>query len=116
MTAADSVNQPPASRVLRGAQEAVLLALVVATPWPFGTTEPVFEFGLAVGVALLLLLTSARFFLEGVPTRACPVLLTLAALVLFTTLQLVPLAPSVGDVVSPHGGQLWRDLLPDEPE
>ena len=45
-----------ASRLLGGAMEALVLALVCLAPWPYGSVHPAFEFPLDAGVAALVAL------------------------------------------------------------
>src|SRR5947208_3396276 len=89
-----------ADRVCRTAAEAVVLALVVFAPWAFGAVEPVFGWVVLAGIAVLLLLWAAALVIRReAGWHQCPVLIGLAALTLFTGLQLLPLPPAVLAVV-----------------
>src|SRR5947208_2066658 len=86
---------PKAVALLRGVMEALVLLLVCAAPWPYGSVHPGFEFLLLAGVGLLLLLWGARMVLEGrLVWKKCPVLLCLAGLFVLGVWQVIPLSPS----------------------
>jgi O-antigen ligase/tetratricopeptide (TPR) repeat protein len=95
----------------------VLFSLVALAPWAFGAVEPVFESGLLLGLAALLLLTAARALIEhGVVAAACPVALVLAGLFLATAAQVAPLPGPVVAALSPNTARLTGELLPATPE
>jgi O-antigen ligase len=101
---------------LRGAIEALTLALVAVAPWPFGSANPYAEGALYAGVAALLALWAVRLLVEGRGNwKRCPVTLCLAGLVLFTAWQLLPLSPSAVQALSPAGAALSAELLPTPP-
>src|SRR5438093_123755 len=80
-----------AMRRLRGGMEALVLALVILSPWSFGAVEPELEFVLFAGVAALLALWGARMLLEGrLRWAKCPVALGLAALYIVGIWPLTP--------------------------
>jgi hypothetical protein len=61
--------------------EAVLLTMVCLSPWAFGAVEPLFEFLLYTGLAVLTALWGARVLLQWeFRLKKCPVLLCLGAL------------------------------------
>ena len=49
------------TRLVRGAMEADVLAMVCLSPWAFGAVEPEHEFLLDVGIAVLMLLWGLIF-------------------------------------------------------
>ena len=104
-------------RFLALAIEAILLVLVVLSPWAFGAVEPVFEFLLYAGIALLLVLWAARILCQWEFTwKKCPVALCLAAFFLLGIWQLQPLPRPVLNVLSPGTVRLCDELLPAKSE
>jgi tetratricopeptide (TPR) repeat protein len=96
--------------------EAVLLCLVVVSPWLFGAVEP-FEFVLDAGLAVLLFLWAARVLLEWrLDWPRCPLALCAAALLLLDLGQVLPLPRPVLARLSPDTARLYDQLLPREPE
>src|SRR4051794_755263 len=82
------------SQVVQVVIEVVVLAIVCLSPWAFGSVEPLFEFALDAGVALLLLLWAGRLLLDGrVTWHRCPALLCLAGLFIVGVWQVMPLSP-----------------------
>jgi O-antigen ligase/tetratricopeptide (TPR) repeat protein len=117
VTASLPAHRLPPARLIRAAQEAVLLSLVALSPWAFGAVEPVFEFALLLGLALLLVLTAVRVVLErGVRAPFCPVALILAGLFLVTAGQNLPLPGPAVAALSPNAERLAGELLPAVPE
>lgn len=109
--------RPKAVRLLRVAMEAVVLLMVCLSPWAFGAVEPMFEFCLYAGVAVLLVLWGTRMLLEVRLTwQKCPVALCLAALFLCGAWQLAPLPRPLLARLSPGTAQVYDQLLPSEPE
>lgn len=106
-----------ADRRLQAAQEIVLLALVSAAPWAFGAEEPAFQGLLLAGIAAIAFLGGVRVLLSGgADSWNCPVALALAALILLSGLQLLPLPPAWLQAVSPASQELAAKLLPDRHE
>jgi O-antigen ligase/tetratricopeptide (TPR) repeat protein len=124
MSAAAALTPVPASAFrakgasrVRDVMEGVTLLLVGLAPWAFGASEPVFEFLLYAGVALLLALWGARARLEGCFTwKRSPVALCLAGLFLLGALQLAPLPRPLLERLSPGAAETYLRLLPSEPE
>ena len=82
--------------------EALLLAMVCASPWAYGCVHPGFEFLLDAGVALLLLLWGTGMLLEGRLTwDKSPVAVCLAGLFVVGIWQTTPLARPVLEALSP---------------
>lgn len=91
--------------------------MVVLSPWVLGAVDPVFEFALDAGVALLLVLWAAKAAVDGqLVWLYCPVTLCLAGLFLWGALQLVPLPEWLLSAVAPANARLLRELLPPRPE
>jgi hypothetical protein len=113
----DALTTSPVARLLRAAGEVVLFALVVASPWPFGSNEPPFEAALAAGVLLLAALWAAHAAWTGAFTlHFDAVSLALSGLALWTAVQLVPLPESVVGVVSPTRLEWHHAFLPEQGE
>jgi O-antigen ligase/tetratricopeptide (TPR) repeat protein len=106
-----------AVRVGHALIEGVVLALVVLSPWAFGSVHPLFEFALYAGVAVLLVLWGTCTLIEGRLTwQRCPVALCLAGLFLLGAFQLAPLPRPLLDRLSPATVRLNDDLLPSRSE
>src|SRR5262249_48330238 len=106
-----------AVRRLRGVMEALVLLLVCLSPWAFGAVEPLHEFLLYAGIAVLLTLWAAVMLLEGRLTwKQSPVALCLAGLFLLAAWQLTPLPGGVLTTISPATAQLYQQLLPAQAE
>jgi O-antigen ligase len=97
--------------------EAVVLALVVLSPWAFGCVHPLPKLALAVGIAALLGLWALRLLVEWRLTwRRSPVAVCLAGLFLLGVWQITPLPAGALDAASPATARLCRQLLPSSPE
>jgi O-antigen ligase len=97
--------------------EAVLLLMVGAAPWLFGSVHPLAEFLLAGGVCLLALLWISRIVVERRAVWSpCSITLVLALLCALTVAQIVPLPRGLLAVVSPGMVDLRDKLLPKQPE
>src|SRR5262249_44951713 len=106
-------DSPRLDRWLRGAMEAVVIAMVVASPWPFGSNQPVGVFGVRLALALLLLLWAARIVVRRrFEWRGDAVALCLGGLVCLSAVQLLPLPESVLSAAAPSTRQTYRDFLP----
>lgn len=102
--------------VVRG-MEGLLLALVVLSPWAYGSIHPGFELLLDTGLALLLMLWAVRGLLQGqFSWKKCPVALCLAALFVTAVWQLVPWPEHWLARLSPQTFEYYRRLLPSQPE
>lgn len=105
------------SQMSGGIMEGVLLTLVVVAPWTFGAVEPIFEFLLYGGVALLCILWGLRWLAEfRVSWKRCPVTLCLLGLFLFGLWQLAPIPSEVLRSIAPATARLYDQLLPAEME
>lgn len=112
-----SVNRLPLaqkmSRLLQGAMEAILLLLVILSPWTYGVVHAGFAFLLDAGIGLLLLLWAGRMLVERELTwQKCPVTLCLLAVILLGIWQLTPLGRPLLDRLSPKTAQLYGQFLP----
>lgn len=102
---------------LRAGMEVLVLAMVCLAPWAFGAVEPVFEYALDAGVALVLALWGLRVLVEWqFSWKRCPVALCLAGLFLLGVWQLVPLPRQALGRLSPATAGLYDRLLPAEGE
>lgn len=99
---------------IRKTSEAIILLLVVVSPWTFGSVHPFFRYCLTAGIGMLLLLWSVELVLS--PRRIVSRFqLPLALYVLVVALQLLPLG-TIADTISPHAGSLKEILLPAQRE
>jgi O-antigen ligase/tetratricopeptide (TPR) repeat protein len=97
--------------------EVLLLALVVLSPWAFGSVDPIFELLLAIGIAGLLGLWVTVVIIQGrLNWVRCPAALCLIGLTLVGLLQLVPLPEGLLRIVSPNSVALRAELTPEKPE
>ena len=104
-------------RLTRAAGELVLFFLVAISPWPFASNEPPFEAALSAGVLLLTALWAVHATLVGRLTlRPDLVSVCLAAIAVWTAIQLVPLPESIIGAISPARLEWHRALLPDQDE
>jgi O-antigen ligase/tetratricopeptide (TPR) repeat protein len=109
--------RPRLVRLILGAMEAVVLLLVVLSPWAFGGVHPISQFFLLGGVGVLLALWALRILVEWRVTAArCPTLLCLVGLFLLGVLQIAPLPQTTLEFLSPGTVALTRELLPTTPE
>ena len=113
-------SSPPSAYVpyVVTAMEAVLLALVCLSPWPYGSVHPGFEFLLNAGIAVLLALWAVRMLLEGQLTwKKSGVALCLAGLFIIGVWQRTSLPPSVLSwLYSGARSRCYEQLLPQQPE
>jgi O-antigen ligase/tetratricopeptide (TPR) repeat protein len=99
------------------AMEAVLLFLVGAAPWLFGSVHPLAELILSGGLCLLGLLWIFRIVAERHAVwNPCSITLALTVLCALTVVQLVPLPQSLLSVVSPGATKLRDELAPGNTE
>jgi O-antigen ligase/tetratricopeptide (TPR) repeat protein len=97
--------------------EGVVLLLVALAPWFYGAVDPVFEYGLFIGVGIVALLWGVCSVIDGrFLWFSCPVTLALGGIFLVGAIQLVPIPSWALAVVSPAAAGLERELLPTEPE
>jgi O-antigen ligase/tetratricopeptide (TPR) repeat protein len=118
-TSTDGASAPRArlSQALQSLIEAVVLVLVIATPWAFGTVDYLFESMLYAGVAGLALLWGLRMLVEGrLALKKCPVYWPLLALILLGAWQLVALPAGTLEWISPGTAHLRETFLPAEAE
>lgn len=93
------------------------MGMIVASPWPFGSTTPLFELALMVGLMALTSLAIAahawghRGLLSIDAPGAC--LIGLAA---WTAFQMVPLPEAFVGLISPTRLEWHRSLIPGELE
>ena len=97
--------------------EAVVLALVVLSPWAFGGVEPGTQFVLAAGIVILLALWTAITIVTGrFRLMACPIALCLGGITILGFLQLLPIPPALQHGLSLGSADLRQELLPAQPE
>gem|GEM_PF-2332642 len=101
----------------RGLIEALVLLIVVVSPWALGAAEPEFEFILMAAVAAVVVVWAARVLLEWrVSWKRCPVVLCLAALFLLGCIQLLPVPSGTLSRISPATAQVYAEFLPQSAE
>jgi O-antigen ligase/tetratricopeptide (TPR) repeat protein len=97
--------------------EAIVLGMVVLSPWAFGSVSASFLYFLYAALALLLLLWAARILVEREFTwKPCPLSLALAGLFVLGAIQLVPMPNFVLSWLSPGVRTRAAQLLPTKPE
>lgn len=117
LTPPDHTDRPRAAHYLRVGGEVVLSALVVLSPWPFASNDPLFEFALTIGLVLLGGLWAAHASVtRQFAFRPDVVSAALSGLALLSAIQLVPLPESIVAVVSPARAAWHRELQPDRLE
>jgi O-antigen ligase len=109
-----SMSEPTAP-VATGSRAAlvVLVALVVLSPWPFGSTHPVTSWL----IALVCLLTATGVAIVRVLRREgleVPLPAVLAAGVfLLGLLQLIPIPPALHALLAPGSAAIWHPAVPE---
>jgi O-antigen ligase/tetratricopeptide (TPR) repeat protein len=99
--------------LLQITMEAVLLIMILFSPWAYGSEPAGFEFLLDAGVSLLVVLWGFRMLLEGeLAWKKCSVTLCLAGLFLLGAWQLTPLDHGLLSTISPATERLYERLLP----
>lgn len=115
------VARRAATRWAGWALEAIVLAMVCLSPWPFGSARPRYEFLLDLGVAALMALWGGLILLKGAPSRRgwrwrCAATPCLAALVLIGVVQVLPVPGGMLGWASPATARLYHQVLPARPE
>lgn len=107
----------PAVRLIRGGMEAIVLAVMVGSPWAFGAVHADFEHYLYLALALLLALWAVRILVEWTWSwQADPVAIGLAGLFLIGVGQLVAWPEGAIAWLSPGTDRLCHQLLPERRE
>src|SRR5436190_17965626 len=101
-------DDPPLVAGVRAAMEAVVVGLVVLVPWAFGGVGPDAELGLAIGIAVLLLLWAVATMATGRIAAGGLIAACLAGITILGLLQLLPVSPAAERVLSPGGEELRR--------
>ncbi len=99
---------------LRKSSEAIILLVIVASPWAFGAKNPPAHYFVVAGIALALLFWAIELIIEpkAIATRFQIPLIGLVAIAGF---QLMPLG-SIVSVVSPNAAKLQAEMMPDQVE
>ena len=99
---------------LRKASEAILLLLIVVSPWAFGATHPISRYVIVAGVSLVLLFWAIELLVapSNIITKFQ---LPIIGLVLVVYLSVLPLGDFAG-VLSPEGTRIKSQLLPSQVE
>ena len=117
----DTSSSPSLSQravfIVNGCLEFVLLLIVCASPWAYGSVGAQAKFYLLIAIAALVALWVLRLLLSNsIDWKQCPVAMCLAATLLLGILQVTPLNKSWLATLAPGTAQLLTDLLPAEPE
>lgn len=103
--------------ILDGISEAIVLLILVATPWLFGGYHPKFVHFACIGLGVILLLWSIKQLVRWqLRLHLCSVSALLIALFLVTSCSLLALPRNVLQTLSPRAVQLYEALLPAERE
>lgn len=93
--------------------EGIVLLMVVLAPWFFGAVDPIFEYALFAGIALICVLWGVRSVVEQhFLWFSCPVALCLGLMFFIGIFQLVPMPSALLHVASPAAASLNSDLRP----
>lgn len=107
----------PVARWLRTGGEGLLISLATLSAWPFACVEPFWEYVLSVGVAVLASLWAVySFATRQILFRLDLVSASVAVLVLWNALQLVPLPVSAVSVISPTRAEWHETFIPSQLE
>lgn len=97
--------------------EGIVLLMVTLAPWCYGAVDPIFEYGLFVGVGLLAALWGIRSVIDGkFVWFSCPVTLSLGFIFLIGVIQLVPMPSWILSITSPAAASVRSELLPAQSE
>jgi O-antigen ligase len=117
LVAPESLSVRPLSKILAVTIEAVVLLLVVLSPWALGAVDPPFEAAVLAVIGLLLVLWGARMVAEGrILLRRTPFLAILAGWFALGVVQIIPMPHAVLGLLSPETARLYSSLLPETPE
>lgn len=94
---------------IRKSSEAIILILIVLSPWAFGCVHPFFRYLLTSGVCAVLLLWAAELLVAPNPKLITRFQLPLLGLIGIVGLQVLPLGPVV-ETLSP-GTAKWRQAM-----
>jgi O-antigen ligase len=104
-------------KVLGAAIEAIVLSLVIVSPWPQGSYESVSRFYLSIAIVLLLVLWALRLCISrSWALRGNRPLFCLAGFFFLSVVQLCSAPSSVLSVASPGSAELYAYYLPSERE
>ena len=120
MTAADKLKAardfPPVVDHLRKTSEAIVLLLVILSPWAWGCVHPLCRYFLTAGIAFLLLLWAVELLIAPRPfSMSRRFVIPIGGLVAIAILQLLPLGSMVG-MISPQSAAIQAELMPNEME
>jgi tetratricopeptide (TPR) repeat protein/O-antigen ligase len=108
---------PTIQKYTRYVAEVILTLTVCLSPWAFGSVDAGFELVLSLGVFLLVALWALHSAVSlEFRFRPDVVSVSLAALVLWTALQLIPLPEAVVGIISPARASWHCDLVPTQTE
>lgn len=97
--------------------EAILLLLIVTSPWFFGAVEPVHRSFVLIGIAAAVCMAGLLWLTGSQPApKACSFTVLIFLLITCNALQLVPLPSSIQQTISPELIRLRQELLPNERE
>jgi O-antigen ligase len=97
--------------------EAIVLIMMVVSPWAFGAVDAEFEVVVYAALALVLCLWAVRILLEWqLVWMRSSVAVCLATLFFVGVLQMTPLAASVLKGLAPGAAHWYEEFLPERPE
>ncbi|MGL6072517.1 MAG: O-antigen ligase family protein [Fimbriiglobus sp.] len=100
-------------RLIRTLGEGTAIAIACASPWLYACNEPAFELFLSLAALILVGLWSAHAAsTQEFQFRPDVVSVGLAAVVIWSLLQLIPLPEAIVGIISPTRLDWHRDLIP----
>ncbi len=107
-------DRPSAARQIRDMARWTLIGLVAITPWLFGCTAYPWRLLCAIGIFVVVALWATHAVLRRhFSYRPDAISLCLLGLVLFTTLQLIPIPSPLVRVFSPQAVRWHQELIPE---
>ena len=100
---------------LRKTSEALILLLVVVTPWAFGCVHPYFKYLLTAGICAVLALWCAELLVKPSRQVLTRFQLPLIGLLGIACIQIIPLG-SLADSLSPKAAEWKQIMLPEQIE
>src|SRR5574341_1016928 len=89
-----------------------LVALSVASPWPFGSAHPLAVKTITIVALSTVTLVLAAQAVRGSVSLPSPFLWPVIGVVALGTSQLVPLPPAVHEALAPGSYQVWHPSAP----
>ncbi len=91
--------------------EWLVLAIIMLSPWAFAAVHPISQLAISIGLSALLLLWVASIVSgRRVTGTCCPVMICLAGIVGFTTLQTISMPTAIMEALTPESVALRSNL------